>query len=170
MRWPVPAAISSPVPAALLKLGPPDTGRIRELRPYFDAVPDPRSRRGRWYPLTGILLVCACAVVSGAKSIDELAGWGQRARDSLLALIGIRFTSSDGGALRGRPRSARVLGAVDGDALDRVVGACLADRHRAATEHTRTSGTSPSPRTSPPSTPAPYPAPWQPSATSPSAP
>jgi hypothetical protein len=61
-----------------------DTGRIADLRPYFDSVPDPRARRGRWYSLTAILLVCACT-------------------------------------------------AVDGDALDRAVGACLADRHRAAT-------------------------------------
>ncbi|WP_328784348.1 transposase family protein [Streptomyces canus] len=42
----------------------------------FDSVPDPRSRR---YSLTAILLVCACAAVSGAWSIDELAEWGKRA-------------------------------------------------------------------------------------------
>ncbi|WP_234373071.1 transposase family protein [Streptomyces sp. H-KF8] len=65
MRWPVPAAASSPIPAVLVKLGPLDTGRIADLRPYFDSVPDPRARRGRWYSLTAILLVCACAVVSG---------------------------------------------------------------------------------------------------------
>ncbi|MFD1277533.1 hypothetical protein ACFQ51_53320 [Streptomyces kaempferi] len=33
-----------------------------------------------------------------------------------------------------RATIGRVLGAVDGDALDRAVGAYLADRHRAATE------------------------------------
>ncbi|WP_405849782.1 hypothetical protein [Streptomyces sp. NBC_01518] len=31
----------------LVKLGPLDTGRIADLRPYFDSVPDPRARRGR---------------------------------------------------------------------------------------------------------------------------
>lgn len=128
------AAASSPIPAVLVKLGPLDTGRIADLRPYFDSVPDPRSRRGRWYSLTAILLVCACAVVSGARSIDELAEWGQRASNALLTVIGIRCH-----LLRWRrtPASAtigRVLGAVDGDALDRAVGAYLADRHRAATE------------------------------------
>ncbi|MFE0359025.1 transposase family protein [Streptomyces nigra] len=71
MRWPVPAAVSSPVPAVLLKLGPLDAARVADLRPYFGSVPDPRSRRGRWYSLTAILLVCACAVISGARSIDE---------------------------------------------------------------------------------------------------
>ncbi|MER6611097.1 transposase family protein [Streptomyces sp. NPDC000927] len=55
----------------LAKLGPLDPGQVADLRPYFDRVPDPRSRRGRWYSLTAILLVCACAVVAGARSIDE---------------------------------------------------------------------------------------------------
>ncbi|MFC5204861.1 transposase family protein, partial [Streptomyces kaempferi] len=129
----MPAAASSPVPAALVKLGPLDAGRIADLRPYFDSVPDPRARRGRWYSLTAILLVCACAVVSGARSIDELSEWGQRASDALLTVIGIRRH-----LLRWRhaPSPAtigRVLGAVDGDALDRAVGAYLADRHRTTT-------------------------------------
>lgn len=129
----MPAAVSSPIPAVLVKLGPLD-GRVADLRPYFDSVPDPRSRRGRWYPLTAILLVCACAVVSGAKSIDELAEWGERASNTLLAVIGIRRHPL---SWRRTPSSAtigRVLGAVDGEALDRAVGAYLADQHRAATE------------------------------------
>ncbi|WP_343240058.1 hypothetical protein [Streptomyces sp. SID12488] len=33
-------------------------------------MPDPRSRRGRWYSLTAILLVRTCAAASGARSID----------------------------------------------------------------------------------------------------
>ncbi|MDA1361202.1 transposase family protein [Glycomyces luteolus] len=74
----------------LTRLGPLDADRIADLRPYLDSVPDPRSRRGQWYSLTAILLICACAVVSGAKSIDELAEWGQRARTDLLEAIGIR--------------------------------------------------------------------------------
>ncbi|MGW1543276.1 transposase family protein [Streptomyces sp. NPDC002309] len=82
---PVPAAVSSPIPAVLAKLGPLDADRVADVRPYLDAVPDPRSRRGRWYPLTAILLVCACAIVSGARSIDELAEWGQRASHALLS-------------------------------------------------------------------------------------
>ncbi|MDQ1051531.1 hypothetical protein QFZ76_009767 [Streptomyces sp. V4I2] len=85
----MPAAASSPIPAVLVKLGPLDTGRIADLRPYFDSVPDPRAHQGRWYSLTAVLLVCACAVVSGAKGIDELAEWGQRASNALLAVIGI---------------------------------------------------------------------------------
>lgn len=69
----MPAAVSSPIPAVLLDLGPLDADRVADLRPYFGSVPDPRSRRGRWYSRTAILLVCARAVVSSARSIDELA-------------------------------------------------------------------------------------------------
>ena len=43
MRWPVPVAASSPIPAVLVKLGPLDPVRIADLRPYFDSVPDPRA-------------------------------------------------------------------------------------------------------------------------------
>lgn len=59
-RWPVPAAVSSLVSAVLMKLGPLDIGRVCDLRPFLDSVPDRRSRRGQWYSLTAILLVCAC--------------------------------------------------------------------------------------------------------------
>ncbi|MFF3460743.1 transposase family protein [Streptomyces sp. NPDC002730] len=128
----MPAAASSPIPAVLVKLGPLDTGRIADLRPCFDLVPDPRARRGRWYSLTAILLVCACAVVSGARSIDELAEWGQRASNALLAVIGIRRHLLGWRRTPSPATIGRVLGAVDGDALDRAVGAYLADRHRAA--------------------------------------
>jgi predicted transposase YbfD/YdcC len=134
MRWPVPAAASSLIPAVLVKLGPLDTDRIADLRPYFDSVPDSRARRGRWYSLTAILLVCACAVVSGARSIDELAEWGQCASDALLTVIGIRRHLPGWRRAPSLATIGRVLGAVDGDALDRAVGAYLADRHRAATE------------------------------------
>ena len=95
-------------------------------------VPDPRARRGRWYSLTAILLVCAWAVIGGAKSIDEIAEAGERASIALLTALGIR------GHLLGWRRSpkpvtiGRVLQALDGDALDQALGAYLTDRHREA--------------------------------------
>jgi predicted transposase YbfD/YdcC len=124
----------------LVKLGPLDAGRVADLRPYLDAVPDPRSLRGRWYSLTAILLMCACAVVSGARSIDELAEWGTRASHVLLEVIGVRRHLLGWRRTPSPATIGRVLGAVDGDVLDRAVGAYLADRHRAAT----TPGTPPS--------------------------
>ncbi|MFD7446638.1 ISAs1 family transposase [Streptomyces sp. NPDC059909] len=128
----MPAAVSSPFPAVLLKLGPLDPGQVADLRPYFDSVPDPRSRRGRWYSLTAILLVCACAVVSSARSIDELAEWGVNASSRLLVVIGIRRHLLRWRRTPSPATIGRVLGTVDGDALDRAVGTYLADRHRSA--------------------------------------
>ena len=125
----MPAVVSSPVPAVLEKLGPLDAERIADLRPYLAAVPDPRSRQGRWYSLVSVLLVCACAAVSGAKSLDEIAEFAERATNTLLATLGIRCH------LLGWRRSpkpvtiGRVLMALDGDALDQAIGAYLADQH-----------------------------------------
>jgi predicted transposase YbfD/YdcC len=126
----VPAVASSPIPAVLAKLGPLDADRIADLRPYLESVPDPRSRRGRWYSLTAILLVCACAAVGGAKSIDELAEFGERSTTALLASLGIRRHPL---GWRHSPKPVtigRVLEALDGNALDQAVGAYLADQHR----------------------------------------
>ncbi|MFJ9382121.1 ISAs1 family transposase, partial [Streptomyces sp. NPDC101455] len=125
----------------LVKLDPfhqHDTGR---LRVHLQRVPDPRSRRGRWYPLAGLLLICACAVVSGARTITEITEWGQRATTTVLEQLGIRRH------LFGRRRApshatlTRLLAALDGDALDTVIGTYLAERDH----HTVGSGSAPRP-------------------------
>ncbi|MFJ7146662.1 ISAs1 family transposase [Streptomyces sp. NPDC100445] len=137
----MPAAPSSPVPAVLAKLGAlhqHDTGR---LRAHLQRVPDPRSRRGRWYPLVSLLLICACAVVSGARTITEITEWGQRATTTVLEQLGIRRH------LPGRRRApshatlTRFLAALDGDALDAVIGAYLAEG-----DHTGVGATGSAPR------------------------
>lgn len=130
----MPAVVSSPVPAVLVKLGPLDAGQVADLRPYLDLVPDPRARRGRWYSLTAVLLVCACAAVSGARSLDELAEWAERAPDILLAAVGIRRHLLRWRRTPSRTTIGRVLRAVDGDALDRAVGAYLSDLHDASAQ------------------------------------
>ncbi|MCX4649499.1 ISAs1 family transposase [Streptomyces sp. NBC_01446] len=135
----MPAVASSPIPAVLVKLGPLEPGQVADLRPYFDSIPDPRSRRGRWYSLTAILMVCACAVVSGARSIDELAEWGARASGGLLAALGVRRHPLRWRRTPSPATIGRVLIAVDGDALDAAVGAYLTDRRRTvvSTAHRR---------------------------------
>ncbi len=118
----------------LANLGPLNPDRVADLRLYLDTVPDPRSRRGRWYSLTAILLVCACATVSGAKSIDELAEWAARATSEVLAAIGIRRHLLCWRRSPSRATIGRVLERLDGDALDAAIGAYLADQHHTATE------------------------------------
>ncbi|MGD9486199.1 transposase family protein [Streptomyces sp. TRM70308] len=121
------------MPAVLAKLGllhEHDAGR---LCAYLRRVPDPRSRRSRWYPLVGLLLVCACAVISGARTVTEITEWRQRATITVLEQLGIRRH------LLGRRRApsqatfTRLLAALDGDALDAAIGAYLAERDHADT-------------------------------------
>ncbi|MEN1882641.1 ISAs1 family transposase [Streptomyces mirabilis] len=89
-----------------------------------------------------MLLICACAVVSGARAITEITEWGQRATTTVLELLGIRRH------LPGRRRApsqatlTRLLAALDGDALDAAIGAYPAER-----DHTDAGGTSSAPRT-----------------------
>jgi hypothetical protein len=118
----------------LAKLGRLGPAGVADLRPYLDKVPDPRSRRGRWYCLTAILLVCACATVSGATSIDEIAEWGERAGLELWDALGIRRHLLAWRRSPSRATIGRVLHRLDGDALDAAIGAYLADRHRIATD------------------------------------
>ncbi|MHA4817159.1 ISAs1 family transposase [Streptomyces aculeolatus] len=121
----MPAAVSSPIPPVLAKLGRLDVSQVAGLRSFLDLVPDPRARRGRWYSLTAILLVCACAAVSGARSVDEIAEWAGRASDTVLTAVGVRRHPLRWRRSPSRTTIGRVLAAVDGDALDRAVGAYL---------------------------------------------
>ncbi|MFI1358277.1 transposase family protein [Streptomyces sp. NPDC020898] len=119
----MPAAPSSPVPAVLAKLGhlrQHDTGR---LRAHLQRVPDPRSRRGRRYPLVGLLLVRACAVVSGARTITEVTEWGQRATTTVLELLGLRRPPPGRRRAPSHATLTRLLAALDGDAPDAATGA-----------------------------------------------
>ncbi|MFJ8937330.1 ISAs1 family transposase [Streptomyces sp. NPDC102365] len=124
-----------------MKLGPlhqHDTGR---LRAHLQRVPDPRSRRGRWYPLVGLLLICACAVVSGARTITEVTEWGQRATTTVLEQLGIRRHLPGHRRAPSHATLTRFLAALDGDVRDTVIGAYLAERDH----HTVGSGSAPRP-------------------------
>ncbi|MEU6603198.1 transposase family protein [Streptomyces flaveolus] len=116
----------------LVTLGPLDGGLVADLHPYLDLLPDPRARRGRWYSLIAILLICACAAVSVARCVDELAEWAERASDALLAAVGVRRHPLQWRRTCSSTTIGRVLQAVDGDALDRAVSAYLTGRHDAA--------------------------------------
>ncbi|WP_199811084.1 transposase family protein [Streptomyces sp. NRRL F-525] len=120
-----------PDPCRPRETGPPPPSRHRPpAGAQLQRVPDPWSRRGRWCPLIGLLLICACAVVSGARTVTEITEWGQRAT-TVLEQLGIRHH------LPGRRRApshatlTRNLAALDGNVLDAVIGAYLAERNHA---------------------------------------
>lgn len=125
----MPAAVSSPIPPVLVKLGPLDVSQVADLRSFMELVPDPRARQGRWYPPAAILLVCACAAVSGARSVDETAEWAARASDTVLTAVGVRRHPLRWRRAPSRTTIGRVLAAVDADALDRAVGTYLTSRN-----------------------------------------
>ncbi|MFF3911417.1 hypothetical protein ACFYZJ_37045 [Streptomyces sp. NPDC001848] len=60
----------------LAELGPFDPIDVPDLRVFLEAVPNPRSRRGRWYSPASILLVCAAAAARpGEEHVSEGAAF-----------------------------------------------------------------------------------------------
>jgi predicted transposase YbfD/YdcC len=94
-------------------------------------IPDPRDRRGLRHTLASVLAGSAAAVLAGARSVTAIAEWAADAPPPVLAALGVRRDPltrrchvPDKATIR------RVLGRVDGDAVDTAVGAWLADRLR----------------------------------------
>ncbi|MEV0217450.1 ISAs1 family transposase, partial [Micromonospora sp. NPDC050695] len=92
-------------------------------------VPDPRDRRGRIYPLPGLLAVAVAAVVSGQSRVVEITEWAADLPDAVWDRLGAardRFT----GARRVADDSTlgRVLAGIDADALDAAVCRWLISR------------------------------------------
>lgn len=132
----MPAASSCLIPAVLDQLThvPVVPGsrvaalcKVADLREHLTAVPDPRHRRGTRHSITTILLIAAAAVLTGARSFTAIGEWAADLPQHLLAVLGARVDRRRG--LYQAPGEAtvrRVLGLVDGDALDDVIGAWLA--------------------------------------------
>ncbi|MFJ9249035.1 ISAs1 family transposase [Streptomyces sp. NPDC101776] len=93
--------------------------------------------------LAGLLLICACAVVSSARTITEITEWGQRTTTTVLEHPGIRRH------LPGRRRApshatfTRLPAALDSEVLDAAIGTYLAGH-----DHTDVGATASAPRPS----------------------
>ncbi|ALO91400.1 Transposase [Streptomyces hygroscopicus subsp. limoneus] len=81
---------------------------------------------------TAMLLMRACAAVSGTKDIEEVGESGQRACRSVLAALGVHRHPLGWRRSSSTATIGRVLAALDGDAPDRAASACLPGQHRAA--------------------------------------
>ncbi|WP_369175025.1 hypothetical protein AB5J49_03095 [Streptomyces sp. R28] len=68
-------------------------------------------------------------MVSAARTIEEFAEWGQRAAVGLLARMGVRRHLPGRYRAPSHPTLTRILGAVDGPALDTAVGPYLLAEH-----------------------------------------
>ncbi|WP_282190333.1 transposase family protein [Streptomyces mirabilis] len=108
-------------------------GEIPGLLERLAEVPDPRDPRGVRHALVVMLALTACAVLAGATSLLAVGEWITDAPPSVLERLGVRPDPlSPKRCLPAEAMVRRLLGRIDGDALDRAVGRWLADRRAGA--------------------------------------
>lgn len=106
---------SSPTPAVAAT-----ATRHEHLLDVLATVPDPRDRRGVRHPVRAVLAVGLAAVLAGARSFTAIGEWVAAAGPASLSELGVAGTA--------RPVEStirRVFARLDGDVLDRVLGAFL---------------------------------------------
>lgn len=107
---------------------------IPSLLERLSEVPDPRDPRGVRHALVVVLALTACAVLAGATSLLAVGEWIADAPPYLLEHLGVRPDPlCPMRCLPAETTVRRLLGRIDGDALDQSVGRWLADR-RGSTE------------------------------------
>ena len=106
--------------------GNPEDADISGLLSMLASVPDPRSRRGRQYPLVFILAVCVVAMLAGAKNYREIGSHAADMPQDLLKKLGakwswfkLRYTFPGKSAIR------YVLTRIDADRLDAITCAWI---------------------------------------------
>lgn len=123
----MPACVSCPIDPAVDHLARvadmPDVARPT-LFAALRQVAVPRDGRGRRHRLGTILAIATCAVLAGARSYVGIAQWGADAEPDQLAPIGC------GTAVPCEPTIRRTGQRVDGDELDRAIGAWAQRRTR----------------------------------------
>lgn len=85
---------------------------------------DPRDRRGRQYPLVGLLTLCLLAVLAGHTGPEAIAQFGRLRQKRPGHALGFK-----NGNVPCANTIAAVLRGLDADHLDRITAAWPADRH-----------------------------------------
>ena len=128
----MPACSSSPIAAVAHRLTAPAALAPDQCRSLLDdlaQIADPRQRRGRQHALGAVLAVAVAAVLAGARSLAAIGEWAADAPQPVLAALGARPDPLRGSYRPpGEATVRRVLGRVDPDALDQVIGRWLADQ------------------------------------------
>ena len=95
----------------------------KSLLEAFEQVPDPRSTHGRRHPLSAILALSVCAMLSGARSLYAIAQWGRTQPPHTLREMGFS---------RDRTPAVSTLHSVftrmDADAFESVLGGWIETR------------------------------------------
>jgi predicted transposase YbfD/YdcC len=94
---------------------------LDELIPYLAAVPDPRRRRGRRYPLTPLLALAVVAKLANHADLTALAEWARLRQAELTTWLGLARPTMP------HPTTwTRVFAALDVTALEQQVAAFFA--------------------------------------------
>lgn len=103
------------------------------LREWFEGIPDPRAWRGVRHALVVVLVIAACAVLAGARSLSAIGEWAAGLPQHILEALDARCRPA--GGLRVAPSGPairRTLQAVDGQAFDQAVCGWLAEQNTSA--------------------------------------
>ncbi|MFG2840886.1 ISAs1 family transposase [Streptomyces zaomyceticus] len=99
------------------------------LSGFLDLVPDPRGCRGRRYPLSALVTAAAASVLAGARSLAAITEWISDAPAWACRVLGFPVNPLTGAVCVPHLHTLRrLLVQLDGDALDRAIGAFLTAR------------------------------------------
>ena len=99
------------------------------LARFLAGLPDPRARRGRRFPLIAIVAAAAASVLAGARSLTAVTEWIADAPRWVLLALGFSIDPFSKTVTVPHPTTVmRLLGRLDGDALDAAVSAFLQTR------------------------------------------
>lgn len=129
----MPAPASSPIPTALDQLGwtaaPVPLADAVTLSGFLGLVPDPRGVRGRRYRLSALVAAAAASVLAGARSLTAITEWIGDIPAWACRVLGFPVDPLTGTVSVPHPHTLRrLLVQLDGDALDRAIGAFLTAR------------------------------------------
>ncbi|MGW7824753.1 ISAs1 family transposase [Streptomyces puniciscabiei] len=121
------------MPTALAQLGrtaaPVPLADAVALSGLLDLVPDPRGVRGRRYRLSALIAAAAASVLAGARSLTAITEWISDVPAWDCRVLGFPTDPLSGSVSVPHPHTLRrLLVQLDGDALDRAIGAFLTAR------------------------------------------
>jgi predicted transposase YbfD/YdcC len=95
----MPVVTVSSIPSVVEVIGrhadPPNDPLASGLLDVLRAVPDPRDRRGRRYPLWGLLAAAILATAAGMRSVAGIATWARTAPIEVLTALDLRARPSE---------------------------------------------------------------------------
>jgi hypothetical protein len=95
----------------------------RSLVARLGELSDPRDRRGRPYPMVGVLTLCLVAILAGHTTPEAIAQFGRLRQKRLGHALGFK-----NGTMPCANTVAGLLRGLDADHLDRLIGQWLSDR------------------------------------------